>query len=120
MPIPHTHQSRQPSRVVRYIRSGLSPGYAMAGLRFVISGTFPTLGIPRTAFGQLPLAGLSIYRRGRPIDSTPKITRTITAHSPSGAATSHQGQSIHPSSLAAIRASTARPAARSHFNNSSP
>ena len=30
MPTRHTHQSRQPARVVGYIRSGLSLAYAMA------------------------------------------------------------------------------------------
>ena len=32
MPAPHTHPSRQPARVVGYIRSGLSALYPMAGL----------------------------------------------------------------------------------------
>ncbi|KKL74374.1 hypothetical protein LCGC14_2065590, partial [marine sediment metagenome] len=67
--------------------------------------------------GQRQLAGLSIYPRGfHKISNVHATATTPTSHRPSGAATIHQGQSIHPSSLAAIRASTARPAARSQRN----
>ena len=48
--LPHTHESRQPSRVVGYIRSGLSASYPMAGLS--ISGMYLD--------GQRQLAGLDI------------------------------------------------------------
>ncbi len=109
MPTPHTHQSRQPSRVVGYISSGVSLGYAMAGLS--ISGM--------DLDGQRQLAGLDIYGRGfHKISNVQATARTPTSHSPSGAATSHQGQSIHPNNLAAANTTAARPAARSHFNDS--
>lgn len=57
MPSPHTHFSRQPSRVVGYIRSELSTLYAMAGLSFrrIDTARFGERGI-----GQLALAGLEI------------------------------------------------------------
>ena len=59
MPVPHTHQSRQPLRVVGYIRSAMSLLYAMAApsLRTWIETT--RVGA-RAAFGLSKQAGLEI------------------------------------------------------------
>ncbi len=56
----HTHQPRQPSRVVGYIRSAMQFSYAMAGLPFEKTTFVTTRAATRAAFGQRQLAGLSI------------------------------------------------------------
>ncbi len=126
----HTHQSRQPIRVVGHIRSAMQFSYAMAWLRFVIShisGATRAIqskarAATRAAFGQRQLAGLSIYRGGRRnrVTNDPPVIRTITAQSHKGAATSHQDQAISPSSLAAISAIAARQVRMSQFNGLFP
>ena len=55
----HTHESRQPLRVVGYIRSGLSARYPMAGLSIRTWIETTRVGA-RAAFGLRKQAGLSI------------------------------------------------------------
>ena len=63
MPATHTHQSRQPSRVVGSIRSAMSTIYAMAGTFF--SGNETSRFGERAVFGARQCAGFDISIRGQ-------------------------------------------------------